>query len=374
MLDPRYFVSGWLNTNLFVPSILRNTIHNTTCDRAEAVRYHLGAFPPKKPDLERLVTPLIETTTALTRYDTMLQGLPNSELLLAPLRARDAVVSSRMEGTISTLEEVLRLEAGADGTEQTGATRNEALEVALYARALRLAEQHMAEGFPISDHLIRSAHRTLLSHGRGVKDRPGAYKKEQNYVGDRPQRRIDFMPIAPEYLPAGMAALIEFVRSTDMQPLLKTAIVHAEFEALHPFDDGNGRLGRMLITLMLWDNRILAKPHIFISDYFEQHKDEYVARLREVSATGDWTGWCILFLAALGAQAELNIKIVGQIQAHYDEMREIFRDVLRSRWAGDALDYVFENPIFWNNRIVRNAGIPKATANGFTSNCPKRGF
>lgn len=311
---------------------------------------------------------------ALARYDTMLRSLPNSELLLAPLRTRDAVISSRMEGTISTLEEVLRLEADANEHTLSTTARNDALEVALYARALRLAEKQIADGYPISDHLIRTAHKTLLSFGRGAKTRPGEYKAEQNYIGDRRQRRIDFIPVSPEQLRTGMEALFDFIANDPTTPVLKTAIAHAEFEALHPFDDGNGRLRRMLITLMLWDSQVLSAPHFFVSDYFERNKDEYIERLRSVSSDGDWTGWCLFFLSALNAQANSNIEIVGQIQELYNEMRDRFRDVLRSRWSVDALNYIFANPIFRNNRFTRNAGIPKPTANSFTNKLVDKGL
>ena len=350
------------------------TIRNTKYDCSGAVHYHLGGFPPKELDLQALIGPVTETAVALTRYDTLLHTLPNSELLLAPLRARDAVISSRMEGTISTLEEVLRIEADVEDGEHPHAARNDALEVALYARALKQAERYVADGYDISGHLIRTAHKTLLSYGRGAKSHPGDYKTEQNYIGDRRTRRIEFIPIAPEQLEAGMDALFDFIHRSDMLPILKTAIAHAEFEALHPFDDGNGRLGRMLITLMLWDSGVLHAPHFFVSDYFERNKDDYIARLRAVSSQGDWSGWCGFFLDALTAQAHSNIEIVGLIQAHYDEMRDRFRDVLRSRWSTDALNYIFANPIFRNNRFKRNAGIPPQTANGFTNRLVEEGL
>lgn len=349
-------------------------IQNTTYDCSRAVLYHMGAFPPGKLNLETLVAPLTDTAIALTRYDTLLQTLPNSELLLAPLRARDAVISSRMEGTISTLEEVLRLEADAKGDELSVTARNDALEVALYARALRQAERQIAEGYKISSHLIRTAHKTLLSYGRGAKNRPGEFKAEQNYIGDKRRRRIDFIPISPGQLGSGMDALLKFIHESDVHPILKTAIAHAEFEALHPFDDGNGRLGRMLITLMLWDSGVLEAPHFFVSDYFERNKDEYIERLRAVSANEDWSGWCGFFLDALKAQANSNIQTVSQIQQHYHEMRDRFRDVLRSRWSTDALNYIFANPIFRNNRFKRNAGIPPQTANGFTNRLVEEGL
>lgn len=349
-------------------------IHNTKYDCSNAVSYHLGAFPPVTIDLTQLLIPLTETVAALTRFDTMLRGLQNSELLLAPLRARDAVVSSRMEGTISTLEEVLRLEANADDPSTAALGRNDTLEVLLYARALKLAERKMADGSPISEHLIRSAHRTLLSHDRGAEKRPGAFKVEQNYISDRGRKRIDFIPIAPAQLGPAMETLVQFMRDTATQPILRTALAHAEFEALRPFDDGNGRVGRMLITLMLWQSGVLSAPHFFVSDYFERNKDEYIERLRAVSASGDWTGWCRFFLAALLSQAGENIEIVGRIQSLHEEMRERLRDLLRSRWGGDVLSYIFANPIFRNNRFTRDSGIPKPTANGFTNRLVEAGI
>lgn len=349
-------------------------VHNQIYDASEAVSYHAGRFPPGDLDLSRIIGPQTDAAIALTRYDTLLQTLPDSELLLAPLRARDAVVSSRMEGAISTLEEVLRLEADADEAGTPEDRRDEIVEVALYARALRQAERQMSDGYPISVHLIRNAHRTLLGYGRGADKRPGEFKTEQDYIGDRRRRRIDFMPISPDQLGPGIDALVNFIQRDDTLPLLRTAIAHAEFEALHPFDDGNGRLGRMLITLMLWKTGVLSAPHFFVSDYFERNKDLYIDRLRAVSAEDDWTGWCAFFLTALTAQAESNIDVVGRIRAHYDEMQIRFRDVLGSKWSTDALIYIFANPIFRNNRFKRNAGIPAGTANGFTKRLVEAGI
>jgi Fic family protein len=354
------------------------TINNTRYDASAAVAYHMGAFPPGALDLARLVGPLTDAAMALVRYDAELRQLPRSELLLAPLRARDAVVSSRMEGTISTLEEVLRLEADADGLALPADVREADLEVALYARALKQAEAAMRQGYPLSDYLLRSAHRTLLFVGRGDRNRPGEYKAEQNYVGDKRARRIDYIPVSPENLAAGLEALFRFAntgRDEDgILPLLRVALIHAEFEALHPFEDGNGRLGRLLIPLTLWKVGLLSAPHFFVSDYFEQNKDEYISRLRDVSARAKWTEWCAFFCTAILAQAEANLATIQRIKQHYDEMREQFRDLLRSRWASDALDYMFANPIFRNSKFKVGAGIPPQTANTFTNKLVQAGL
>lgn len=353
-------------------------INNTPYDATGAVAYHIGQFPPAKLDLAALIGPQTDAAMALVRYDTELRQLPRSELLLAPLRARDAVVSSRMEGTISTLEEVLRLEADVEDDDLPATAREADLEVALYARALKQAEGALRDGYEVSDHILRNAHRTLLYTGRGARNRPGEYKSEQNYVGDRRARRIDYIPISPDDLPVGLHALFAFANRTrdedGVLPLLRVALAHVEFEALHPFEDGNGRLGRMLIPLMLWKQGLLSAPHFFVSDYFEQNKDEYIHRLRMVSERGEWSEWCTFFCNAMCTQANSNTETVGQIKTHYEQMRERFRDVLRSRWSNDALDYIFANPIFRNNRFKRNAGIPPQTANAFTNKLVEEGL
>lgn len=349
-----------------MPTAQTITINNTTYDCSSAVRYHYGRFPPEPISLEQVFEALTEALQNLTRYDEKLKYLQNSELLLAPLRQRDAVVSSRMEGTISTLEEVLRLEASENAQRTEGTARNETLEVALYARALRQAEHQMAQGHPVSETLIKNAHQTLLSAGRGAKQRPGEYKVEQNYVGDKAQRRVDFIPISPSDLPDGMRKLINYIRSDEQHQLIRTAIAHAEFEALHPFEDGNGRVGRMLIPLTLWEYQILSAPHFFVSDYFERRKDEYIERLRNVSTSSSWAEWCSFFLRGLSAQAVRNIETVNRIQSHYEATKESFRGVLRSRYYDAAVDYVFNFPVFWNNHFVENADGPKSTLQNFT--------
>jgi len=304
-------------------------INNTTYDCSNAIGYHYGRFPPPPVDVVSVFEALTNALQSLTRYDEKLKYLQNSELLLAPLRQRDAVVSSRMEGTISTLEEVLRLEASENAKRTEGTTRNETLEVALYARALRDAESQMLEGQRVSEALIRNAHKTLLSSGRGVNQRPGEYKNEQNYIGDKSQRRVDFIPIQPSDLPDGMRRLIDFIRHDNQHQLIRAAVAHAEFEALHPFEDGNGR---------------------------------------------SWASWCQFFLTGLAAQADKNMDTVNKIQNHYEVTKNRFREILRSQYFHAAVDYVFTHPVFWNNHFVETANGPKSTLRNFTSRLVQEGL
>ena len=189
----------------------------------------------------------------------------------------------------------------------------------------------------------------MLSFGRGAKKSPGEYKREQNYIGERGSRKVSFVPIAPEHLSGGMEALFELAGDAAMPVLLRTALAHAEFESLHPFEDGNGRVGRMLITLMLWQGGAIRAPHFYISRYFENHKEEYLDRLRNVSANDDWDGWCEFFFAAVAQQADRILEVAQSISDLYEEMKPRFIELLSSKYAVAALDYLFTYPVFRNS-------------------------
>jgi Fic family protein len=337
-------------------------------DTSNAVHYHLGKFPPPHLDYVRLMPGLLAATAALARYDQMLLGMHNSEIFLAPLRGQEAVISSRMEGTISTLDEILQLQAEFGDDDQGAASefRADVIETALYRRALNTAQRQLEEGRPLSESLVKSIHRQLLSFGRGANKSPGEYKREQNYIGERGSRKVNFVPVAPEHLASGMEALFTLAGDKATPVLLRTALAHAEFESLHPFEDGNGRVGRMLITLMLWREGAISAPHFYISRYFEDHKDEYLDRLREVSAKDDWDGWCEFFLAAVAQQAARNLDVAQSISNFYDEMKPQFMELLSSKYALAALDYLFTYPVFSNSRFTSKAGIPAQTAARFT--------
>lgn len=352
---------------------MRYALENYSFD--DAVEYHYGQFPPQSLDYSQLVRPLAEATEALARYDQMLQSLHNSEILLTSLRGQEAVVSSRMEGTISTLDEVLQIEADANEDDvASGKARSEAIEVYLYSSALKRAQKALEDGQPISEFLIRQAHRHLLSYGRGAFKTPGAYKTEQNYIGDDRKKEVYFIPITPEQLGPAMQQLISFMEDEELLALLTTAITHVEFEALHPFNDGNGRIGRMLITLLLWKKGIISRPHFYISGYLEEAKEEYIERMRQVSLNDDWTGWVEFFLVALAEQARRNLDTAQRISALYEEMKPVFREALASQWATEAQDFIFTQPVFRNNRFTGKSGIPKQTAARFTRALLDRGL
>ena len=332
-----------------------------------AVNYHYDKFPPNSLDYERFVIPLVKATDAVARYDQMLKSMYNSEILLAPLRNQEAVISSRMEGTVSTMDEILKYEADHDDEiEITPNVRSEIIETILYQRALKAAQGSMEEGYRLSQSLLKGIHQRLLSFGRGASKSPGKFKTEQNYLADKLKRNILFIPVSPEKLQDGLDLLFQYIEESTAPTLVKTALTHIEFEALHPFKDGNGRIGRMLITLMLWSSGTISEPHFYISGYFEENKDQYIDAMRNVSENGNWEGWCIFFLEAVEKQAIRNLEISESIRQLYEEMKNVFSEVLSSKWSVNALDFVFTNPLFRNNKFTANSGIPTATAARFT--------
>lgn len=332
-----------------------------------AVGYHYDKFPPANIDYGKLIKQLANAAGAIARYDQMLKNLHNSEIMLAPLRNQEAVISSRMEGTVSTMDEILQYEADYDeaGIDE-GNTRLEVVETILYQRALKNAQAAIESGQPFSQFLIKAAHQQLLSWGRGATKSPGKYKNEQNYLVDKTKRNVLFVPASPEKLQEGLDRLFKYINESDDQPLIKAAITHVEFEALHPFKDGNGRIGRMIITLMLWTSGVISAPHYYISGYFEENKDQYIDSMRRVSKSDDWTGWCKLFLEAVEKQAIRNLQTAESIRSLYEEMKIVFGDLLASKWSVNALDFVFTNPVFRNNKFTQSSGIPSASAARFT--------
>lgn len=332
-----------------------------------AVYYHDGKFPPRALNVQRLLDSLLEATAALARYDQTLKSMHNSEILLAPLRKQEAVISSRMEGTISTMDEILQLDAEYDDTERQvgGEVRSDTIETLLYHTSLLSAQRQLESGYPLSPALLKSAHQELLSFGRGADKAPGRFKQQQNYIGQQGSPNVSFVPIPPERLVTGIELLFAYIGDQSIPLLLRTAVAHLEFEALHPFEDGNGRVGRMLITLMLWEYGAISAPHFYISRFFEEHKDIYISLMRDVSAKDDWESWCSFFLIAVAKEADNHLKKAEEIRKLYEDMKHRFSEALASKWSVQTLDFLFANPIFMTRSLKRRAKIPQATAGRF---------
>ncbi|HHT22336.1 MAG TPA: Fic family protein [Bacteroidales bacterium] len=340
----------------------------------DAVNYHYNKFPPTDIQYNLFIKELLAATDALARYDQMLKNLHNSEILLTPLRNQEAVISSRIEGTISTMDEILQYEADESDNKNKSNARADVIETILYQRTLKNAQKALESGYTFSPNFIRQMHQQLLSFGRGAKKMPGEFKSEQNYLVDKSARKIQFIPISPEKLQDGLEDLFNFIQNNQEPILVRTAISHLEFEALHPFQDGNGRIGRMLITLLLWQSGILTQPHFYISGYFEAHKDEYIEAMRNVSKTDNWNIWIKFFLTAVEQQAISNLEISEKIKNLYENMKVNFSEILSSKWSLTILDFVFTNPVFRNNKLVSDTKIPVPTAAAMVKRLVENGY
>ncbi len=327
-----------------------------------AVRYHAGRFPPDdRLDWQTLIPFIGPAAAAVARYDGMLSAVPNPDILLAPLTTQEAVLSSRIEGTEATMGDVLGFEAGQEP--ESPARRDDIQEVLNYRNAMRRAEELLAE-LPLSLRVIREAHAVLLHGVRGEGKAPGEFRRTPNWIGP-PGCTIEqatFVPVGADRLPEAASEWERYMHRDAADRLVQLAILHAEFEALHPFLDGNGRLGRMLVPLFLWQCRLIQTPRFYISAFFESRRQAYYENLLAVSRNDDWTGWCRFFLDAVRVQAEDNWTKARGILSLYDDMKRRVAELTRSRYAIHALDWIFQYPVFRGSRFTAQAGIPAKTA------------
>ena len=324
------------------------------------VPYHEGRFPPDL-DWASLIPFIGPASAAIARYDGVLTAIPNPALLLSPLTTQEAVLSSRIEGTQATMGEVLEFEAGQVSVPPE--RRDDIHEVLNYRRAMNTAAEALST-LPLSGRVIREAHAVLLEGVRGQNKAPGEFRRTPVGIGP-PGCTPDecrFIPISAEKLPEAFGEWEKYLHSEQPDRLVQLAILHVEFEALHPFMDGNGRLGRMVIPLFLWQVGLIGKPMFYISSYFEEHRDEYYDRLLAVSRDGEWSAWCRFFLAAVQAQADDNLQKAKAILDLYSEMKLRIVDMTRSQFGVHALDWIFGQPVFRTSDCIDRAGIPEQTA------------
>lgn len=327
------------------------------------VRYHAGGFPPPNLNWDVLIPLIGPASAAVARYDGSLAAIPNATVLLSPLTTQEAVLSSRIEGTQATMGEVLEFEAGGGGKGLPDSRRDDIQEVLNYRRAMRHAEELLTK-LPLCLRVVREVHEVLLDGVRGHGKAPGEFRRTPNWIGPpgSTEATARYVPVSADKLPGGLSQWEGYLNSDGADRLVQLAVVHAEFEALHPFLDGNGRLGRMLVPLFLWQVGLIRRPMFYVSAYLEANREEYYDRLLAVSRDGDWTGWCRFFLLAVRDQAVANQQKAEEILALYEELKHRAAELTRSQYAIHALDWLFEKPIFSTSDFVARSGIPVPTA------------
>ena len=310
----------------------------------------------------RRILPFVGGANAMIgRYDGLLQGVLNPAVMLSPLTNEEAVLSSKIEGTQATVDEVLEQEAGMI---KEGKKFHDIQEIINYRKALLSAQKVIEEEHPISLYLIRELHKILLDSVRGQDKNPGEFRKEQNWIGSPgcKMENATFIPPNPMQLDLFLQNWEKYVAGNDIDVLIQASIVHAQFELLHPFKDGNGRIGRILIPLFLFQKKALSKPMFYLSSYLESNREEYYHKLKGISEENDWNSWIEFFLKATMQQAEDNGLKVKNIIRLYEDMKGKIHNATHSQYIIQILDALFFRPIFKATDFTARTGIAKATS------------
>lgn len=318
-------------------------------------------LPIRDLDWVPLISVLGRANRAVSAFGGLLYNHPSPDVLLSPMMNQEAVLSSRIEGTQAELEDVLRFEAGEEVLEET--TRRDIQEIINYRHALRRA-QELLRSRPFCINTLLEIHGILMDSVRGFNKAKGRFRTTQNWIGppDCSQENAYFVPPRPESLSEHVGEWEKYYHADEPDPLVQLAVVHAQFEILHPFLDGNGRLGRMLVPLFLYEKKLLSGPCFYISEYLESHRDGYYGCLRRLGQPGSWTEWVKFFLEALAVQGEVNTAKARAILDLYDVLKKKAIDTTRSQYAVPVLDYIFQHPVFRGPQVFHAPNMPTRAA------------
>jgi Fic family protein len=318
-------------------------------------------LPPNPPvRLDALQRVLEQANQSLGRLDGFASILPNLPLFIYAYVRKEAVLSSQIEGTQSSLSDLLLFE----NDEMPGVPLKDVEEVSSYVAALDYGLARLRGGFPLSLRLIREIHEVLLSKGRGSNKQPGEFRQSQNWLGGTRPGTAAFVPPPPELVPECMSALELFLHEerADLPLLIRAGLVHVQFETIHPFLDGNGRLGRLLITFLLCAAGVLREPILYLSLYFKQHRSAYYDLLDRVRATGDWESWLEFFLTGVRDTAEQAATAAHRVLALFEEHHR--RIEALGRPAASVLrifEHMQRNPIVAIPNTAKSVGISAPT-------------
>ncbi|MHB8811194.1 MAG: Fic family protein [Desulfobulbaceae bacterium] len=342
----------------------------------EKAKAFVPAPLPPRPPIEwtpELHGKFDQAMLELGRLDSVSSLLPEISLFLYMYVRKEAVLSSMIEGTQSSLADLLLFELD----QEPGVPLDDVREVSNYVAALEHGLRLLAEGLPLSLRLIREIHGVLLAKGRGSSRTPGEFRRSQNWIGGTRPGNAAFVPPPPQEVLECMSRLELFLHD---QPeptpvLLKAALAHAQFETIHPFLDGNGRLGRLLITLLLCGQKVLRKPMLYLSLYFKAHRQYYYELLNNVRLTGDWEAWLDFFAEAIIVTAKQAVKTAQQLHNLSNQDQAGIRGLGRA--APSTLQVhraLMEHPIATSNWLVEKTGITPATVNKALSHLERLGI
>lgn len=332
-------------------------------------------LPPASLDVSgAMAIALSRADVAVGRLDGAVGTLPHPELFTAMYVRREAVLSSQIEGTQASMDDLLAAEARFSGEQPVGDVN----EVINYVAALNEGIERL-QTLPLSSRLLREIHARLMRDVRGGHATPGEFRTTQNWIGPAGATLTNavFVPPQPETVADHVADLERFLHApSDLALLIRIGLAHAQFETIHPFVDGNGRLGRLLITFLLCENNVLAKPVLYVSLALKKRRREYYERLQAVRDRGDWEGWLVFFLECVTEAAEDAARTVRSILALREEHRDAVVAALGAR-VGKALtllEGLFRDPYLDVNQAAQTLGVSFVNANNIVAEMARLGI
>lgn len=339
--------------------------YHTSTTAGEAVQAFVPyPLPPRNPDLrvsgelERLHA---EALTGLARLDVAGHMVPSTSWFLYGFVRKEAVVSSQIEGAQATLRDVVTFETTKESTKP-----HDVKEVCNYVNAINYARGELAKPkeLPLSTRLLRESHRRLMKGARGADKAPGEIRRTQNWVGGTRPGNAKFIPPPPEQVPEALTQLEQWLHGDDpLPPLIKVGLAHVQFETIHPFLDGNGRIGRLLIALLLEHWRLMPSPLLYLSLAFKRHQSDYYARLSAVRTDGDWEGWTALYLRCVREAADDGVDVAGGLFELLGKDRRRLASNKRATVAAiQLLDLLPDHPVITAARAAQLLKITAPTA------------
>lgn len=300
-------------------------------------------------DDEEFINLLTKATHNVGNLSGICRHLSNPHLLITPYLKREAVFSSRIEGTRTSLSDVFLPEEKKEEPRE----RDDRQEVINYVSALEYGLNQVREGMPLSEDMIKKAHEILMRNVRGETKDPGQYKIHQNWIGSTDDIfEAKFVPPHPGSVPGLIKNLVSYMNGPSPSPLVTAGVMHYQFETIHPFRDGNGRLGRMLIILYLCRMKVLEQPLLYLSAFFEKRRDEYDERLYNASCRGELEGWLKFFLEGVALQATDAQERATRLFDYREEWRRLVQERTNSTNTLTVLDYLFSSPLVTIPRLA----------------------
>ncbi|MCP4355332.1 MAG: Fic family protein [Proteobacteria bacterium] len=313
----------------------------------------------------------------ISRYDGMVYFIDRPEVLTEILFMQEAVKSSQIEGTIATIADILDYKVNSKNKEMPVEKIIDIEEIENYKKALKYAFDELDESNDnVTILLIKNLQSMLLNNSRGKNKLRGAFKRSQNYIGNKYDNKITYTPVSAELTQDYMEDLIKFININDLgllDPIVKVAVIHAQFELIHPFEDGNGRVGRILVPILLKKYGIIEKPFFYISYHLSTNRNKYIECLEKISIEENWANWVDFFVKAVEEQAKMLIEILKELKDIEKETKKRIQE-LKTQYSILVIDYLFKRIKFDSSHFIKKTQLHPATARDLLKKMTEKGI